>query len=43
LPATAANIQRVHTAAIGGTGAGMAKEENSFTKKLKDNREAYRM
>jgi hypothetical protein len=36
MPATAANIQRVHTAAI-------TNQENSFTKKLKENREAYRL
>ncbi|CDW85791.1 protein kinase domain containing protein [Stylonychia lemnae] len=38
LPGTAANIQKIHTAAIG-----IDKQENSFTKKLKDNREAYKI
>lgn len=46
LPAAAANIQRHHTANIGSSGPGATSnkiEENSFTKKLRDNREVYRM
>lgn len=36
MPATAATIQRIHT-------ANMDKQENSFSRKLKENREAYKL
>jgi hypothetical protein len=36
LAGTAANIQKIHANNL------IEKHENSFTKKLKDNREAYR-